>query len=246
DGGAYRDLSKALFRCEQMIEEGANIIDIGGESTRPKASPVSSAVELERVLPVIEAIRSRMDIVLSVDTRHFEVMEACLKLGVEWINDISALQEPNALHCVAHFKPYIVLMHMQGLPSTMQDNPTYCEIIQDVKSFFTQRIQVCIEAGIPSEKIVLDPGFGFGKNLQHNLTLLNRLDELNQTFPLLIGLSRKSMFYHLLGRAKEDRLPASLAATVIAVLKGANIIRTHDVKATADCVAVVSALKKLR
>ncbi len=244
DGGLHLHLDDALKACEAMVLDGADIIDIGGESTRPGAQPVSINQELDRVLPVLQAIKQRFDVPISVDTRHAKVMQASLEMGVELINDVQALLGDGALETVAQYDVYVCLMHMQNQPQTMQDNPCYSQVTTQVKAFLQSRKQAAIAAGISPEKIILDPGIGFGKKLEHNLELINMLESFSELdSPILMGISRKSMFEHLLGLKVEDRLAATLGATSIAVWHGAQIIRTHDVKATKECVQTVHAIK---
>ncbi|MCW8877976.1 MAG: dihydropteroate synthase [Kangiellaceae bacterium] len=234
DGSQYNQQDKALARAQQMIAEGADIIDIGGESTRPGAKDVSVEEELERVVPLVESIRS-LDCKISVDTSKPEVMKAALKAGAHMINDVRALSEPGAMEVVGEFQVPVCLMHMQGQPRTMQADPKYQDVINDVKTFLSQRIIACEKFGITKDLICIDPGFGFGKTLQHNLLLLTELDEFNSLdVPVLAGLSRKSMLGQITGRDVDERLAASLAVALIALQKGAKIIRVHDVKETAD------------
>lgn len=244
DGGRFHALEAALIRVEQMLAEGVDIIDIGGESTRPGAASVSVEDELDRVIPVIESIRSRFDVPLSIDTSKPEVMLAAVNAGANLINDVRALQEPGALEACAQLSVPICLMHMQGLPRTMQQNPQYADVVEDVCQFFEMRIKACELAGIEQGRLILDPGFGFGKALHHNVHLLKRLDAFSSfKLPLLVGVSRKSMIGALLDdRSVDDRLYGSVAAAVIAVMKGANIIRVHDVQATVDAIKVVKAI----
>lgn len=240
DGGEHDDIDRAVRRALSMVEEGADIVDIGGESTRPGAEPVDEALELERVLPVIEALRPRTGAVISIDTVKPGVMRAACAAGADLINDVRGLREPGALAAAAETGAGVCLMHMQGRPRTMQSSPTYSDVVLDVRDFLTERIETCVRAGIPRERLVVDPGFGFGKNLAHNLALLRRLPELVELGPpLLVGVSRKSMFAHLLGDIPaKERLPASLAAAAIAVTRGARLVRVHDVAATRQAVDI--------
>ena len=244
DGGRYHGLDAALRHTEQMLLDGVDIIDIGGESTRPGAADVDTATELERVVPVIEAIRARFDVPISVDTSKPTVMAAAVNAGANIINDVRALQEPNAVETCATLSVPICLMHMQGLPRSMQHDPQYKDVVGDVCQFFTERITTCERAGITRSRLILDPGFGFGKTLEHNVALLRGLDTfLDFQLPLLVGVSRKSMIGTLLGnRSVDERLHGSIAAAVIAAMKGSSIIRVHDVKATVDAMKIVQAV----
>lgn len=243
DGGQFIAFDKALRQVEQMIGDGAGIIDVGGESTRPGAAAVSEQQELDRVLPVITAIKERFDTLISIDTSKALVMQQAVQHGAGLINDVRALQEEGALAAAAATDVPICLMHMQGLPRTMQANPHYHDVVEDVAVFLQQRIAACELAGIAKSRLILDPGFGFGKTLAHNYQLLDQLDELHQFgLPLLVGLSRKSMLGKLLDNETDGRLAASVAAATISLIKGAQIVRVHDVKATADAVKVVAAL----
>jgi dihydropteroate synthase len=244
DGGRFRDLDAALAHGETLVAEGAAILDIGGESTRPGAEPVGAQEELDRVLPVIEALAQRLDVVLSVDTMKPEVMREAVKAGAGLINDVQALLAPGALEAAAASGAAVCLMHMQGTPRTMQEDPRYTDVVREVGDFLQQRAAACVDAGIAADRICVDPGFGFGKSVQHNLRLLNALPQLVPAeYPVLVGLSRKSMLGRLIGRPVQERLPGSLALATIAVLQGARIVRAHDVKATADAVAVAWAVR---
>ncbi len=246
DGGQFVQADAALRRVDVMLAEGVDIIDIGGESTRPGAEDVPLEQELSRVIPLLEAIRQRFgrDVAVSVDTSKPAVMQAAIAAHVDMINDVRALQEPRALAVCAAAQVSVCLMHMQGQPRTMQHNPHYTNVVQDVLAFFQERLVACEQAGIALERIVLDPGFGFGKNLQHNISLLKHFDELRVAGrPLLAGLSRKSMVGTLLGnRPVEQRLQGSVSAAVIAAMKGARIVRVHDVGATVDALKIVQAV----
>lgn len=245
DGGRYLHLEDALRQAERMVSEGALFIDVGGESTRPGAPAVGVAEELDRVCPVIEAIVKRFDVVVSIDTSNPQVMQAAVALGAGLINDVRALQRPGAVaEAVAAAVP-VCLMHMQGEPQTMQENPHYDDVVNDVARFFESKLQRVQQVGLPPSRILIDPGFGFGKRLQDNLQLMAHLPRLRAFgYPLLIGVSRKRMIGDLTGRPVDQRLPGSLAAAVAAVLSGAAIIRTHDVSATLDAVAVAAALRE--
>ncbi|TKB43840.1 dihydropteroate synthase [Thalassotalea mangrovi] len=245
DGGRFTNVDIAVNQAEQMIKDGASILDIGGESTRPGAAEVSLQDELERVVPVIEAIKKRFDILLSIDTSKAGVMFAAVDAGADIINDVRALQNPGCIEVAAKTQLPVCLMHMQGMPRTMQENPQYEDVVNDVKQFFIERVQVCEQAGIKRDNIILDPGYGFGKTLQQNYQLLaNQAELLDLGLPLLAGISRKSMIGNLLNRPVDERLPGSLSAAVIAAMNGASIIRVHDVKETADAINVLNATHK--
>ncbi len=244
DGGRYFSREAALVQARRLYAEGAGIIDVGAESTRPGAQAVSVQEELDRTLPVVEAIAREIDVIISVDTSMPEVMREAAALGSGFINDVRALRRPGALVAAAATGLPVCLMHMQGEPDIMQQRPHYADIFSELDAFFSERIAACAAAGIALEKVVLDPGFGFGKSLDHNLALLNRLEHFSAfACPLLVGLSRKSMLGTLLGGAAADqRLHASTAAAVIAVMHGASIVRVHDVGATREALVVVTAL----
>lgn len=244
DGGRYLEPVAALDHAAHMLREGAAMIDVGAESTRPGASPVSLQEEMDRILPVVELLANKLDVVISVDTSSPEVMREAAALGAGFINDVRALRRPGALLAAAATGLPVCLMHMQGEPEGMQVGPHYADVVAEVGQFLEGRMQACVEAGIERSRIVLDPGFGFGKTLEHNLNLLRDLPRTaGLGCPVLVGVSRKSMLGALIGNAPiEDRLYAGVAAAAIAVLKGAKIVRAHDVKATCDAIAVVSAL----
>ena len=248
DGGALYssgqlDLSKTLVAVEAMLEAGADIIDIGGESTRPGAEPVTCAQELERVMPIVEAVISRFDTIVSVDTSTAQVIDQVAAAGAHLINDVRALQREGALAAAAASGLPVCLMHMQNQPDSMQNNPQYQGVVTEVNDFLQQRKQACVEAGISADQILLDPGFGFGKTLQHNLQLLKRLDRLQELqVPILVGISRKSMIGTLLNKPVDERLYGSLAAAAVALGKGAWILRVHDVAATQDVMAICQAV----
>jgi dihydropteroate synthase len=244
DGGKFVGLDAAVERGVRMAEEGAAIIDVGGESTRPGAQSVGLDEELRRVIPVIARLRSRTRAILSVDTSKAEVMHAAASAGAAMINDVRALREPGALEAAAASGCAVCLMHMLGEPRTMQESPTYQDVVAEVRGFLAQRVDACIAAGLAAEHIVLDPGFGFGKTLAHNLELLRHLGELAVNgLPVLAGLSRKSMVGTLTGRSPEERVHGSVALAVIAALNGARILRVHDVAATVDAVKIVTAVR---
>lgn len=244
DGGKYNHLDSALFQAEQMLADGAVILDVGGESTRPGAADVSEQDELDRVVPVITAIRERFDCVISVDSSKAAVMSAAIQAGADIINDVRALQEPGALQVAAASGVPVCLMHMQGAPRSMQHAPAYTDVVDEVMQFLLQRVAVCEQAGINRQQLILDPGFGFGKDLQHNYQLLQQLERFVATdMPVLTGMSRKSMIGQLLNAPVNERLAGSLACATIAAIKGAAIIRVHDVKETVQAVRVVTAMQ---
>lgn len=243
DGGDFVSVGRALERAERMVEEGATIIDVGGESTRPGAEPVPEAVEIARVVPVIEALAPRVEVPISIDTSKPAVMRAAAGAGAGMINDVYALRAPGALQAAAETALPVCLMHMQGQPQTMQQHPEYADLVAEVLAFLQARVAACEQAGILRDRLLIDPGFGFGKTLAHNLTLLARLDRLTGLgLPLLVGLSRKSMLGTLTGRDMLGRVPAGVAAATLALARGAAIIRTHDVSATYDAVRVFTAV----
>jgi dihydropteroate synthase len=238
DGGRFLAPHAAAAHARRLIEEGADIVDLGGESSRPGAAPVTAEEELARLIPVVRALHDA-PVPLSVDTTKPEVMRAALAEGAAMVNDITALASPGALQAVAGGDCAVCLMHMQGEPRTMQASPVYDEVVRDVKAFLSARVAAAERAGIGRERIVIDPGFGFGKTVDHNLELLRRLRELSDVgVPVLAGWSRKSSLGRLTGRPAEDRLAASVAAALIAVQNGASIVRVHDVAATRDALAV--------
>ncbi|MCP5351803.1 MAG: dihydropteroate synthase [Chromatiales bacterium] len=248
DGGRFDALDAAIAQAETMLEAGAAIIDVGGESTRPGAADVPLDEELRRVIPVIEAIRARFDTIVSIDTSKAEVMRQAVGAGAGLINDVRALREPGALEAAAATDAAVCLMHMQGQPRTMQDAPHYDDVVAEVRAFLDGRIQACVEAGIARQRLMLDPGFGFGKTLAHNLTLLDGLAVLTETgLPLLAGMSRKRMIGSLLGdRAVDQRVAGSVAAAVIAAMNGARVLRVHDVPETVDAMRIVAGLEQNR
>jgi dihydropteroate synthase len=244
DGGRFASPEAAVDQGLRMAAEGAAMIDVGGESTRPGAEPVNAAEELRRVLPVIERLRRATRVVVSVDTSRPEVMRAAAVAGAGFINDVRALREPGALEAAAATGCGLCLMHMQGDPRTMQAAPHYSDVVAEVRAFLGARVTACRAAGIDPARLTVDPGFGFGKNLEHNLTLLRHLGELAADGPpVLVGLSRKSMVGKLTGREPGERVHGSVALAVIAALKGARIIRAHDVAATVDALEVAIAVE---
>ncbi|MBD8512817.1 dihydropteroate synthase [Photobacterium sp. CAU 1568] len=239
DGGKFNQLDDALRHVEDMLAVGTSIIDIGGESTRPGAADVSVAEELDRVVPIVEAIAQRFDCWISVDTSKAQVMTETVNAGADLINDIRALLEPGAMEAAAAAGVPICLMHMQGQPRTMQHQPHYDDLLSDVNTFLSERIQACEKAGIRRDQLLLDPGYGFGKTLEHNYQLLAHLEQFHQFgLPLLVGMSRKSMICKLLNKTPAEALAGSLACAAIAAMKGAQIIRVHDTRETQDVLAV--------
>jgi dihydropteroate synthase len=244
DGGQFVSVEAAVAHGVRMAEEGASFIDVGGESTRPGAQAVTAEEELQRVLPVIERLRQRTAAVISVDTSKPQVMRAAAAAGAGLINDVRALREPGALETAAATDCAICLMHMQGEPRTMQVAPTYVDVVLEVRQFLADRLHSCRDAGISTERLAIDPGFGFGKNLAHNLQLLRHLGQIGSLgAPLLVGLSRKSMLGTLTGRPAGERVAGSVALAVLAVQGGARIVRAHDVAATVDALKVVAAVQ---
>ena len=247
DGGAFNTLEIGLAQTELMLSEGADIIDIGGESTRPGAQDVSEQQELDRVIPVIESIYQRFDTIISIDTSKAEVMTEAVNAGASLINDVRALQENDALAAAVAAKVPVCLMHMQGQPRVMQHNPSYDDVVEDVMMFLKDRISVCRIAGIAHEQIIVDPGFGFGKSLEHNYQILANLEEFHKlNVPVLAGMSRKSMIGTLLQREIDQRLAGNVAVATVAAQMGAQIIRVHDVKETVDAVKVINMINAYR
>lgn len=245
DGGRFLRRDQAVAQALGMVGEGAAIIDIGGESTRPGAAEVSLEEEITRVVPVIEALAPELPVPISVDTSKPEVMRAAVEAGAGLINDVCALQREGALTAAAELEVPVCLMHMLGEPRTMQEDPQYEDVVADVHAFLQQRVAKCLEAGIPRERLLLDPGFGFGKTLEHNLSLLKHLDRLAaEGLPLLVGMSRKSMIGAVLDAPTSGRLFGSVAVATLAAWQGARIIRAHDVKATVDAVNMAAAVQQ--
>jgi dihydropteroate synthase len=243
DGGRFADLDTARRHAEAMAQDGASIIDIGGESTRPGAADVSESEEIERVIPLIRALRDTVDLPISVDTSKAAVMRAAVEAGAALINDVMALQEPGALQAAIDLEIPVCLMHMQGRPRTMQKNPSYDDVTADVTAFLGDRAARCVEAGLARDLIMIDPGFGFGKTHAHNVELLANLRQLqNLKLPVLVGLSRKSTLGELTGRDVDHRMAGSISAAVIAVMNGAQVVRAHDVSETVDALRVASAV----
>ena len=245
DGNQYLQLEAALSHARKLVEEGADWLDVGGESTRPGAEPVTLDEELRRVVPLIQALSRDPDISVpvSVDTTKPEVMRAAVQAGAAMVNDVNGLKAPGALEVCTELGVPVCIMHMQGQPRTMQQAPTYGDVVDDVASYLRERVEICLNAGVARDKIVIDPGFGFGKTAEHNLRLLNRLEELVGTdLPVLVGLSRKSLFQAVLDAPVEERLIGSVTAALIAAQKGAAFVRVHDVKATCDALRVWQAV----
>ncbi|RBW48881.1 dihydropteroate synthase [Marinobacter sp. F3R11] len=246
DGGRFNRLDAALLKARQMARDGAAFVDVGGESTRPGAARVSVQEELDRVCPVVEAISRELDVIVSVDTSTPEVMSQAVGLGAGLINDVRALQRDGAASAAANAGVPVCLMHIKGEPDTMQNRPVYENVLREVGEFLTLRIRAAEKAGVSPKSIILDPGFGFGKNLDHNLRLLASLEQLHVLgHPLLVGMSRKSMLGQITGREVDERLPASIAAATISAMKGASIVRVHDVRETVDAVRVSMAVKEV-
>lgn len=247
DGGQFQSADDAVRHAESMAHDGADIVDVGGESTRPGAAELPVAEELDRVMPVIEAITQRVDIAVSIDTSKPEVMRAAVGAGAVLINDVYALRQEGALETAAGLDAAICLMHMQGKPRTMQDRPEYDSLPGEIIDFLAERVRDCRDAGIDAERLIVDPGFGFGKNDRHNLKILANLDEFRALkLPLLVGLSRKRTLGTLTGRDAGERIAAGVAAAVIAVANGANIVRTHDVGPTVDALKVFDAVREAK
>jgi len=244
DGGDYASPDRAIARAVQMVEEGVAIIDIGGESTRPGAPPVTLEDELQRVIPVIEALHASVSVPISIDTRKPEVMQAAVAAGAGLVNDVNALQEPGAVEMAASLEVPVCLMHMQGDPATMQDAPTYSNVVDEVMDYLNKRAAVCMQQGILKDRILLDPGFGFGKTTEHNLLLLQQLHRLVACgYPVLVGLSRKSLIGKVLGLPVDKRLYPGIALAVLAVWKGAALVRCHDVQATREAIEMCQAVR---
>ncbi len=243
DGGNFFSSKSAFEQARIIFEEGADIIDIGGESSRPGAKPVSIQEEIDRVIPIIEQIRTEFPISISVDTSKSAVMCEAIKAGADIINDIMALQGENSLAVVANSKVKVCLMHMQGKPKTMQTNPNYNDVVGEVKTFLLERVKACIDIDITEDRIIIDPGFGFGKTLENNLTLMRYLVEFTKIgYPVLVGVSRKSMLGEILNKPVTERLSGGIALAVLAVERGAEIIRTHDVATTVDAIKITQAV----
>jgi dihydropteroate synthase len=243
DGGLFDSLDRAVEHGCRLAAEGADLIDIGGESTRPGSRPPTLGEELDRVVPVVEALARELPVPLSVDTSRPDVMRAAVAAGASMVNDVCALQRPGAIKAAAELGVPVCLMHMQRSPETMQQDPCYQDVVAEVCTFLAERKRACLDAGVRLEHLVVDPGFGFGKTLSHNVALLRSLDRLSSLgVPIMVGLSRKSMLGQLTGRSVGDRLPGSLAAAVIAAQRGAAVLRVHDVAATRDALAILDAV----
>ena len=240
DGGMYLDSNAALKRADKMIEEGVDIIDIGGESTRPGSDTVSADEELKRITPIIEGIKKISDIAISIDTYKPEVMKEVIGMDIAMINDIYALQKPNAIDMIKKSNVGICIMHMQGTPKTMQLNPTYKNVVSEVISFLEERANLIVNEGINKSRIILDPGFGFGKTFEHNIDLLQNIESFQSlNLPILVGLSRKSFIRKILNGDHDDHLSGSISAAILSVLKGAKILRVHDIKETQSALKII-------
>ncbi|MFW5431507.1 MAG: dihydropteroate synthase [Methylophilaceae bacterium] len=243
DGGNFSQTDLAVAHALTLIDEGVDVLDIGGESTRPNATPVSLQEELDRVIPVIDALVGQINVPISIDTCKPAVMRAAIAAGASMVNDVRALQEEGAVEAIAEADVAVCLMHMQGTPQAMQDKPSYADVVNEVSGFLMARVDVCMQAGIARNRMLIDPGFGFGKTRAHNITLIQQLESVAKLgLPLLVGLSRKSVLGQMTGNDVDARLYASVTAAVISAMKGANMLRVHDVKATVEALKVVSAI----
>jgi dihydropteroate synthase len=246
DGGKFFSRDAAIRQAIKLVEDGADILDIGGESTRPGSTPVEEQEEIDRIAPVIEAISSELDVPISIDTMKAGVMRAAVAAGAGLINDVNALRGEGALEAAAELDVPVCLMHMQGTPQTMQKEPDYQDVVSEVEAFLLERVSVCEQAGIPAERIMLDPGFGFGKRARHNLRLMKHLPRLTALpYPVLVGVSRKSIIGDMLKVDVKERLAGSLALASIAVWQGAKLIRTHDVRETAQAVKLTQHVQQV-
>lgn len=243
DGGQFAVAQAAVEHGLRLVGGGADILDVGGESTRPNATPVPLEEELRRVIPVIEMLAGKVDVPISIDTYKPEVMRAAIAAGASMVNDVRALREPGAIEAVVASDAGVCLMHMPGNPQTMQNDPQYHDVVVEVRRFLRERALACEVAGISRDRIMLDPGFGFGKRTVHNVALLREIGQIcSLGYPVLAGLSRKSILGEITGKDVKDRLPSSIAAAVVAVMKGAAVVRVHDVKATFDAMKVLQAV----
>ena len=246
DGGKYQSLDHALSACEKMIDEGASIIDVGGESTKPGSSPIEAGIQIDRVIPVIQSIKKNFDTIVSVDTGDPVVMREAIKNGAEIVNDVYALKNTVDMDFLSGENKAICLMHMKGSPSSMQENPVYDDLMTEIKDFLEERINFCLRAGKNRESLIIDPGFGFGKTLRHNILLLKNIEQLKYLkVPICIGISRKSFIGKITNKTINERLYGSLGATLIALQNGANIIRTHDVGPTTDIINLYNSLNNI-
>ena len=246
DGGKYQSLDHALSACEKMIDEGASIIDVGGESTKPGSSPIEAGIQIDRVIPVIQSIKKNFDTIVSVDTGDPVVMREAIKNGAEIVNDVYALKNTVDMDFLSGENKAICLMHMKGSPSTMQENPVYDDLMTEIKDFLEERINFCLRAGKNRESLIIDPGFGFGKTLRHNILLLKNIEQLKYLkVPICVGISRKSFIGKITNKTINERLYGSLGATLIALQNGANIIRTHDVGPTTDIINLYNSLNNI-
>ena len=246
DGGKYQSLDHALSACEKMIDEGASIIDVGGESTKPGSNPIEAGIQIARVIPVIQSIKKNFDTIVSVDTGDPVVMREAIKNGAEIVNDVYALKNTVDMDFLSGENKAICLMHMKGSPSTMQENPVYDDLMTEIKDFLEERINFCLRAGKNRESLIIDPGFGFGKTLRHNILLLKNIEQLKYLkVPICIGISRKSFIGKITNKTINERLYGSLGATLIALQNGANIIRTHDVGPTKDIINLYNSLNNI-
>ena len=245
DGGQFLSKDDAISHAASLIKAGADIVDVGGESTRPGAAAITVQQELDRVMPVVEVLADCVEVPISIDTSKPDVMRAAVNAGASLINDVYALRKDGALEAAAELDAAVCLMHMQGDPADMQENPHYGDVVSEVGSFLDERVQACLHAGFSGDRLIVDPGFGFGKHDVHNLSLLARLDQLMKPgIPMLVGLSRKRMLGNLTGRPVEGRVAAGVAAATMAVAKGARIVRTHDVAVTVDALNLIHAIEQ--
>lgn len=244
DGGEYKTVENAVERTMEMIDEGAKIIDVGGESTRPGSKGVSIEEELNRVIPVIETIKNRCDVNISIDTKKVEVAKKAIEVGAGMVNDVSGLTNPEMVKLVSEFGVYVVIMHMQGTPVDMQDKPQYGDVVNEIKNWLNERVENAINNGIERERILIDPGIGFGKTLEHNLEILKRINEfIGIAGGVMVGASRKSFIEHLSGAEPEERMGGSLSAAVVSALSGVDIVRVHDVKESKQAIDLVNAIR---